>query len=347
MRLLFVNWAFENHGSAQDLYHYARVARMLGHEVALYGPPDPASPFNYSLDVEAAEAVIFIFEFSTWLDRLDAVRLAAKVPRRYRVVIDCDGKYNEAVSVTGDMNHLDESSSRRWREVCDSLSDKIYQPTFHPQRPNVGTFFFHAYNPDWERSLDFRHREFGMMYVGSNWFRWRPLRRVLQVIEPIRDRVGRIGLIGEGWSSVPERHDRALLDLAHYSEPDYLKRLDVEVLPPVRFDHVVEEMGRAVFSPVIYRPLFDQLQLVTCRTFETPAAGALPLFTQGRDFVTEVYGDEAEELILPDERGHEKILDLLRRPEYYADIVRGLRRRLAEKHCYELQLKQLIEIVRS
>ena len=45
----------------------------------------------------------------------------------------------------------DHSASRRWVEVCDSLSDKIYQPTLHPLRPNVGTFLFHAYDPAWER----------------------------------------------------------------------------------------------------------------------------------------------------------------------------------------------------
>jgi len=29
-------------------------------------------------------------------------------------------------------------------------------------------------------------------------------------------------------------------------------------------------MSKGVFMPVIYRPLFDHLQMVTCRTFETP-----------------------------------------------------------------------------
>ena len=67
MRLLFINWAYETHGSAQDLYHYTRVARALGHDVALYGQPDPRSVFNYTLNVNAADAVVFIFEFTTRL----------------------------------------------------------------------------------------------------------------------------------------------------------------------------------------------------------------------------------------------------------------------------------------
>ena len=44
-----------------------RVARQLGHEVTLYGKPDPASAFNYSLEVGRADAVVFIFEFTTRL----------------------------------------------------------------------------------------------------------------------------------------------------------------------------------------------------------------------------------------------------------------------------------------
>jgi len=204
MRFLFVNWAFENHGSAQDIHNYAQVAKALGHDVALYGPPNRESTFNYSADIESTDAIIFIFEWTTQLqfgDHLDLVRLVGKVPRERRVVIDCDGGYNDAICVLGDINHSGTAASKRWTEACDSLSDKIYQPTLHPLRPNVRPFFFHAYSSGWERPLDFRAKEYGMVYVGNNWFRWGPMRRVLEAIEPIRDQVGRIGIVGHGWSS--------------------------------------------------------------------------------------------------------------------------------------------------
>src|SRR5262249_22274055 len=100
-------------------------------------------------------------------------------------------------------------------------------------------------------------------------------------------------------------------------------------------------------SPVVYRPLFDALGLVTCRTFETPAAGTLPLFCQDVAFVAEVYGDEAAALVLPQERPEDKVLDLLRRPRHYARMVEGVRRRLAEKHSYAVRLQELIRIVES
>ena len=51
-------------------------------------------------------------------------------------------------------------------------------------------------------------------------------------------------------------------------------------------------MGEGV-QPGLYRPLFDHLRLVTCRTFETPAANTIPLFAQDAAFVEEIYGPEA------------------------------------------------------
>src|SRR5919108_87153 len=303
MRFLFVNWAFENHGSAQDIHNYAQVARALGHEVVLYGPPNPASAFPYSLDVRPTDAVIFIFEFTTRLDygeKMGLLRLVGQVPRERRVVIDCDGKYNDALHVVGDINHPDAQASRHWIAVCDSLSDKILQPTFHPLRPNVRPFFFHAYNLAWEVPLDFRNKAYGMVYVGNNWFRWRALQRVLQAVEPIRAEVGRIGVVGNGWDALAPWANPTLVKDAYDTDPAYLEKLNVEVRPPVRFDRVIDSMGKGVFNPVLLRPLFDQLRLVTCRTYETPAANTIPLFAQDTAFVAEIYGEQAVELVLPE-----------------------------------------------
>jgi hypothetical protein len=350
MRLMFVHWVVEDRGSAQDIYHYAQAAAELGHEVAIYGRPNGASAFNYSLDMDAADAVILLFEWTTELQRgdlVDWVRLLSKVPRRRRIVVDLDGKYNDAISIVGDYNHQSEADARRWLEICDGLADKIYQATLHPLRPNARPFLFHAYSPSWEMPLNFSAKEFGMYCVGNNWFRWRPMHRVLQAIEPIRERVGRIGLVGSGWDSpAPWVHPMLGVD-AYYTDPQYLAKLGVEISPPIHFRQVIEGMGRGIFTPVIYRPLFDHLSLVTCRTFETPAANTIPLFTQDPNFVQEIYGGDALELVLLDEQPQEKILDVLRRPEHYARIVSGIRQRLTERHSYPVRLRNLIEIVHS
>ena len=350
MRLMFVHWLYEDRGSAQDIHNYAVAARELGHEVTLYGPPNPKSPFNYSLDMDSTDAVIFIFEWTTDLqfgDRLGWVRLVANVPRARRVVIDCDGKYNDAISIIGDYNHSSTEESRRWTELCDSLSDKIYQPTFHPLRPNVRTFFFHAYNPQWEVSLDFANKDYGMYYVGHNWFRWRPMKRVLQALEPVREQVGRVGMVGHGWGTPPPWANSSIIEDAYYSDAEYLRQLNIEVEPPILFGQVIQHMSRGVFHPVIYRPLFNYLKLVTCRTFETPAANTIPLFGLEESYVDELYGERALELVLPESGAEDKVLDVLHRPEYYAGIVCDIRRRLAAEYSYAASLERLIEIVNN
>jgi hypothetical protein len=347
MRLLFVYYLMNDAGSAQDIHNYTRVARALGHEVAVYGR-DPTSPFHLSKEVASADAVVFIFEWTTQLrygDGLDLARLLDAAPRKKRIVIDCDGAYNDAITVEGDYNHKDAEASRRWPEICDSLADRIYQPTLHPRRPNVGTFFFHAYDPAWERPLDFHHKEFGMVYVGHSKFRWRPMERVLRAIEPVRDRVGRLVVVGHGWGAMPDWAKPMGIEDYFYTDKDYLRKMGMEFVPPVPSERVIDWMSTGVFSPVIYRPLFCHLRLVTCRTFETPAANTLPLFGLDEDYVQEVYGERALELILPEERPEEKVWDMVSRPDHYADIVRDIRRHLAEKHSYEARFRELLGIV--
>src|SRR5260370_30093173 len=100
-------------------------------------------------------------------------------------------------------------------------------------------------------------------------------------------------------------------------------------MPPVRFDQGIASMGQGVFTPVVYRPLFERLQLVTCRTFETPAANTIPLFGLDPDFVEETYGAAARDLVLGDQHPEELVRDVMRHPAHHAEIVEGIRRELA------------------
>lgn len=348
MKLVFVYWGFENAGSMLDLRGYTRAARAMGHDVAVYGPANPKLALDYSQDLTGADAIVFVFEWTTGLqfgDRLDWARLVAAVPRRHRVVIDCDGGYNDPVQFSGDYNHRTEESSHQWRDFCDSLSDKICQPALRPRRANVRTFLFHIYDPTWEAPLDFGAKEFGMIYVGHTKFRWRGMSQVLRALEPVRDRVGRVALVGEGWATLPDWTIWMEIKDNYYVDLDYLKRLRVEALPSVPYPLVTATMSRAVFNPVVYRPLFECLGMVTCRTFETPAAGTIPLFLLDPEYVREIYGDPAAELVLGGERPHEKILDVLARPEHYAGIVQGIRDEFGRRHSPEVRLRELIEII--
>jgi hypothetical protein len=350
MKLVFVYWGYENAGSMLDLRGYARAAQAMGHEVTVYGPPNPVFALNYSQDLAGADAVVFIFEWTTELqygDRLDWARLVSSVPRGRRVVIDCDGAYNEPIQFHGDYNHRTEEGSRKWRDVCDSLSDKICQPTFRPRLPNVRPFLFHIYDPTWEAPLDFADKEFSMIYVGHTKFRWRGMSRVLQAIEPVREQVGRIALVGEGWDNPPEWTQWLEVRDDYYVDRDYLKRLRIETMPPIPYPQVPATMSKAVFNPVMYRPLFECLEMVTCRTFETPAAATIPLFLLDPGYVREIYGNRAAELLLGDEKPYDRILDVLDRPEHYAEIVREIRQDFGRRHSPEERMRELIEIINA
>ena len=158
--------------------------------------------------------------------------------------------YSEPIQVDGDYTHADELASRERIALCDSLTDKIYQPSYHPTRPNVRTFLFHGYRPEWEVPPNFRSKPFGMFYVGSNWFRWRAMQRVLQAVEPIRQEVGRIGVVGHDWAAMPYWVPSPLRERAYFTDPDYLRRLDVEIMPAVPVDRVIfDEPGS--FQPGI------------------------------------------------------------------------------------------------
>src|SRR5262245_5580632 len=355
MRLMFVYWAFEDQGSGLVIQGYTEAARALGHEVAVYGrwrfgKDSPKIPLSYSLDLASADAVLFVFEWTTDLrpgDHLDLVRLVGKVPRRRRVILDGDGNYNEPFTEGGDYNHRDADSARRWKEICDSLADKVCQPTLHPRRPNVRPFLFYAYNSAWERPLDFAGRDFDLLYVGHSKFRWQPMHRVLKALEPVRDKLGRVGLVGHGWGAPPAWASEMRIEDTYYSDADYLKCLRVELLPPVPFTQVIDRMNRAKVNPVLLRPTFERMRLVNPRMFETAAAGTIPLLGFERDHVREIYGEPGLELWLPDEGAPEKVLDIVSQPERYREVVRAVRQHLAEQHSHAARLRELIEIVES
>lgn len=201
MKLLFVYHAAEDRGSARDIHHYAQAARRVGHEVQLYGPMPVGSRLSHTL-ATSADALVFVVEWTTrppLADPLGWARLLANVPRARRIVIDCDGKYNDPITVEGDANHATQVESQSWITACDALSDTICQPTYHPRRANVRPFLFHGYNPADEHAPRSVHKEFDLIYVGNNWFRWRPLSHLLRELAPVRHRLGRIAIVGRGW----------------------------------------------------------------------------------------------------------------------------------------------------
>lgn len=350
MKIVFVYYAYENQGSSLDLKGYARAARAMGHEAVVYGWPNPKIALDYTPDLAGADAVVFVFEWTTSLlhgDQLDWLRLVSSVPRCRRVVVDCDGRYNDMINIHGDFNHRTQEESIAYVGFCDEVADKICQVTPHPRRPNVGTFLFHIYDAAWEAPLDFAAKDFGIAYVGHSKFRWHGMAQMLRAAEPVREKVGRIGLFGYGWDTLPDWATTLKMEDVYQVDYDFLRRMGVEAIPPVPFEKVIASMSRGIMNPVIYRPLFEHLGMVTCRTYETPAAGTIPVFVLDREYVRSVFGEAALELVLPAERPEDKIADVMARPAHYAGIVRGIRADFRIRHSPEARLKQLIEIIEA
>jgi hypothetical protein len=131
----------------------------------------------------------------------------------------------------------------------------------------------------------------------------------------------------------------------YYVDRDYLKRIGIEARPAIPYQQVTETINKGVFNPVVYRPLFEHLGMVTCRTFETPAAGTIPLFLLDREYVAEIFGERALELVLDEEHAHEKVVDVLERPEHYADTVMKIRADFGKRHTPEARLTQLLRLI--
>ena len=212
----------------------------------MYGPPNPE--FRARLLASSSPASMPSFSSSNGPPRCSSATgwtgrgCIEAVPRHRRVVIDCDGAYNDPIEFGGDYNHRSEASSRYWTHVCDSLSDKIFQPTLRPRRSNVRPFLFHIYDPTWETPLDFADKEFSMIYVGHTKFRWRGMSKVLRAIERVRDRVGRVALVGRGLGRAhgldgAGRHQGQLLCRPRLSEEDRRRGPAGGALPASGRDH--------------------------------------------------------------------------------------------------------------
>jgi len=75
---------------------------------------------------------------------------------------------------------------------------------------------------------DFRRvkKEFDLLYVGNNWYRWRDIKWLMKTVAPIRSRLKRIALMGQYWSKEVMKEFKE----ATYSEPNLLKKNSIKIL---------------------------------------------------------------------------------------------------------------------
>jgi hypothetical protein len=344
MKILFVTDRRLNAGSIQALASYVRAGDEVGHTIAVYGCPDPSfAGVRFSTDAGAFDHVVFLFESKLrWLSGLQLARLLSRLPRRRRAIMDADGMYNQRIAVDAyDRNHPSDEQRSEWIEYYGKLADKILQPTFTPLEPEVGALPFYGYDPRGAIEGS-RAKRFDLLHVGHNWWRWREMSRVLlPALERIRSRLDGIGFVGSWWDAPPRWAADLGLQDAFCADADWLRRLGIQILPPVPFSEVVGTMASARVNLMTQRPLFRRLRLLTSKYFELFCADTIPLVMIDPDHAEAVYGPAGRELALDGAIGN-KLLDALARPKKYEAIVAEVRCHLAAHHSFRQRVQELV-----
>ena len=362
MKLLFVSRLDHSARAISPITKYAQVGKALGHDVAVFGEQSSAiTTVPYALDVDKFDFAIFvIYGPSDFPDLPYLARLLDGMPKERRVIIDCTGRHNDTIRVEHDFNHLEKIDSHQgweWIEGFQAVSNKILQPTLKPLRSDVRPFLFHGFDPSgvarsysspqeaaraWSDEV-VASKPYGLVYVGHNWQRWSQIARFLQVIEPIKDRVGPICLRGWDWDKRPDwaiEHGLQGVDV----DLALLQRLGVQTGWAIPFDQVVEFVSQGRFSPVFHRPLFNHLGLVTTRTFETFCSDTIPILMLPQHLVDAIYSTDARPLA-PDDDLAGRLEDMMHRPQVYWDSVLKTRTYLAQHHSYQQRFKELLAIL--
>jgi hypothetical protein len=364
MKLLLVSWVDAWTRSVSTVHRYVEAGRALGHDVALFGEPQPGLPsLPFTTQLRGVDLALFVVQVPTdFPDMPQLARLLDGVPRERRVVVDLWGRFNETVRLEHDFNHLEKMDGHlgwEWVDAMRAVSDTILQPTLRPARADVRSFLFHGFDSvavaknhenaeaaaaAW-RAAGPAEKPYGVMYVGSNWQRWEQVRRFLEHYGPVRGDVGKACLTGWDWGKRPEwavQKGMAGID----TDPALLAELGVEVRDGVRFDEIVGLLGKARFAPVFHRPIFRHFGLVTNRTFETFYADTLPVLMLPREQVSALYGPAALALV-PGEDVGAHLTQALRNPVQQWDAVLKTRAHLAQHHSYARRFQELTTHLRA
>lgn len=351
MRIMFVMDQRMDRGSIQSLSNYVRAGQEAGHDIVLYGCTDRRFPtIQFSRDVGAFDYVVFLVEsWRHWMSALRMPRILAEVPRGRRAIVDADGMYNQVVSVDGyDRNHPGEQVRQEWFAHYRTVADMILQPTFTPREPGVQKALFYGYDPAQQvAAAASPPKSYDIVCVGHNWWRWRQVsRELLPAIEQVRRELNDIAFIGSWWDHVPAGAAELGVESAFGTDPDWLRRLRIEVRPAVPYTDVVDVMSRGRINIMTQRPLFRELRLLTSKFFEIFSADTVPLAMIDPDHAELVYGPAGRELALHGDVSG-KLLDVLRRPGRYREIVDDVRRHLVAHHAYSNRVEELLAVLRG
>jgi hypothetical protein len=362
MKVLIVSRFDRSARAINTITKYVRVGKSLGHEVTLFSEPIGDMPdVPTSREPKDFDYVIFVvYETPDFPDLPYLAHLLDGVPKERRTIIDCTGRYNETIQVEHDFNHLEKMDNHmgwEWIDGFVAVAKNILQPTLSPLRSDACGFLFHGFDPaaverrydnpaDAARAwlgMSGEQKKYGMVYVGNNWQRWSQMRFLLKAIEPIKQSVGPICLTGWAWDYRPAWAAELGIEGID-TDPAMLQQMRVELKGNISFDQVIPFVSQARFCPVIHRPLFNRLGLVTNRTFETFCSDTVPLLMLPYQMIESIYGPAAHLLAVgEDVAGH--VQDILRRPEVYWDAILRTRAYLADRHSFQRRFEELSAIL--
>ena len=354
MRILFMMDQRVDRGSIQSISNYVRASQEAGHELVLYGRPDPRFPtLRFSTDVDSFDYVVFLVEsWRHWMSALRMPRVLADVPRDRRAIVDADGMYNQTIWVEEyDRNFRWEQNRVEWFAHYGTVTDKIFQPTFAPREPNVRSVLFYGYDPTQQiRPECAPPKDYDLLCVGHNWWRWRQVsRELLPGIESVRPKLGDIGLVGSWWDNVPAGAAELGVESAFGTDPEWLRRIDIQVKPAVPYTETIPVMSTGRVNIMTQRPLFRELKILTSKYFEIFSADTIPLVMIDPDHAELVYGQAGRELALsgtPEEIG-EKLVRVLTCSAKYKEVVESVREHLCRHHTYQHRVEELVTALRG
>ncbi len=345
MKILFVIDKRVNAGSIQAVANYVRAGDALGHTIALYGERDPDFPnVRFSTDVRAFDFVLFIIESGfRWMSRLQLAHILSSIPRHRRAVLDTDGMYNQLLLLDHDRNHATERDRSEWLAQHAALSNLILQPACAPSEAGMVPLPFFGYDPALQISAKAApEKQFDIIHVGHNWWRWHEMSTcLLPAIERIRAQLGDICFVGSWWDAAPRWAGFLNLEAAFRVDSDRLRRLCVQVKPPVPYTQVIPTMSQGRVTIMTQRPLLRHLKLLTSKYFEILCADTIPLVMLHPDDAEAVYGPAGRELTLYGEI-EDKLLDALNHPQKYQEIVKAVRHHLLAYHSYSNRVQELV-----
>lgn len=346
-KIAFVGNYQYNCGSSNTLLGYVKAGKTLNWDVRV-------SEFGYIDDTIRAtipvadrnwrpNLLVIVYESYPFLSSETIDEICTFIPRSKRILIDPDGKYCEPCSVKHDNNHPTPDPYHYWTSLYDSLSDVILQPFIGKEpkvKNNVHSFLYFGMDselPDFRRVK----KEFDLLYVGNNWYRWHDIKWLVETIAPIRSRLKRVGLIGQFWSEeVMEEFKEAT-----YSEPNLLKKNNIEIFGSAPYGQVEKTMSKSLLNPIFIRSILSKLEFVTPRMFETIMADTVPLIPSYFKYAHRLFGDTINHLTLSADHPTDDLEKIFQNYKENEKLAREIRKSLKAQHSYEVRLRQLLHYV--